>query len=188
LMKNNSITELNLSLSNFQGPFEFLKKKTLKKFIFKGIWENIAQKNSTMTSFIEYLKSNTSLTEMNLSVSKSNTNEVNGINTVIEILSKHENIEKLAMHSFYHLTKAPDFGKLLKNPKLKKLETLSSSEKSLEMIFKGLNVNENLMLLSVSGYYDLDYSVQWESLKLTNKSLQKFCMHGKSFISLNFRK
>jgi hypothetical protein len=45
LMKNNSLNELNLSFSDFQGPFEFLKKKNLKKFTFLGIWESSKQKS-----------------------------------------------------------------------------------------------------------------------------------------------
>jgi hypothetical protein len=185
LIKNNSLTELNLSMSNFRGPFEFLAKNSLKKFFFKGIWHEISSDKLLMSNFIHNMGSNTSLKELNLSVGYSNTYEVKELEEIIEILSAHENIESFSFHSSYSLTKPPDFRKLLGNPKLKELKMSWSSAESIKLIFDGLNNNNNLTILDISGNRETDYSsVNWDKISFSNNSLRKFIMDCRFLIEL----
>jgi hypothetical protein len=175
LVKNDSIEFLNLSVSNYQGPFEFLKKKNLKVFKYHEIWDSLDF--NEIDDFLKNMKSNTSLVDLDLSMSMKKIKR-NKINELIEILKDHENIECISMADYHFENPEPiDFYKLLKNPKLKELKLNGSFETSeeLEKLFLALNNNENLTNLQVSNK-SVDYD--WDHVKLTNKTLKKLIILG----------
>jgi hypothetical protein len=175
LVKNDSIEFLNLSVSNFQGPFEFLKKKNLKIFKYHDIWDSLDF--NEIDDFLKNMKSNTSLVDLDLSMSMKKI-ERNKINELIEILKDHENIESISMADYQFENPEPiDFYKLLKNPKLKELKLNGSfgTSKELEKLFFALNENENLTNLHIS---NISNYPDWDHVKLTNKTLKKLIISG----------
>jgi hypothetical protein len=65
LMGNNSLKDLDLSFSNFQGPFKFLKNNNLNNFTFMETWSSL--ESIHFLDFCAHLKSNSSLIHLNLS-------------------------------------------------------------------------------------------------------------------------
>jgi hypothetical protein len=194
LMKNNSLTDLNLSYSDFFGPFEFLKKNNLKKFTFLGIWESLKPinpkkinlfglelrfpDNRNVKDFVQCLKSNSSLIHLSLSKENSVEEKSKEFGGLIDVLSSHNTIECLSMKNFKKLKESKDFHKLLKNSKLKELKLEGSLEtgNSFEKVLKALNKNENLTLLEVSGN-EMDY-IYFEKFKITNNTIQTINLAG----------
>jgi hypothetical protein len=194
LMKNNTLTDLNLSYSNFFGPFEFLKKNNLKKFTFFKFWESLKQINpkkinlfglelrfphhKNLKDFVQCLKSNSSLIHLSLSKENHEEEKSKEFGELIDVLSSHKTIEYLSMKNFKKLKESLDFHKLLKNPKLKELELNGSlnSGDSFEKMLKLLNKNTNLTLLDVSG--NEMNSIYFEKFKITNNTIQKINFAG----------
>jgi hypothetical protein len=169
LLKNVSLTELNFSFSNFKGPFGFLQNKNLKVFSFMRIWKTLEKKN--FKDFIYNLKHNSSLIDLDLSIGHSN---MENLREIIGVLSQHKSIEILKLNRFSGKYDSIDFHKLLKNPTLKELKLNRSIRlvESLENILQGLNENQTLLTLDISGN-DLDKDLSTFKFKITNETLQK---------------
>jgi hypothetical protein len=166
LLKNDTLTELNFSFSNFTGPFDFLKKKNLKIFDFKEIW------NFYSVSFSQFLDSNSSLISLDLSPQfYDKYQNVDEIKTVIDILSDHKTLERITLNHFSDKYLNFDFSKLLKIQNLKELRLKNClTLKSLEYILIALNTNTSLTILDISEN-ELTLEPKWE-IKITNKILK----------------
>jgi hypothetical protein len=182
LMKNKSIKTLDLSGSNFTGPFEFLENENLKEFIFQPIWKNLDQKAD---EFHEKLKSNHSLTHLDLSMGMFDFMEIkNQMKDLNEVLENHPSIKSLVMKYIKEI----NIKQLLKNPIFEEL-TFQGRKNiliSLDDIVTGLNSNRTLKCLNITNSTIIS-SLNLDSLKITNKSLQKIQMTGNQFdFSKNF--
>jgi hypothetical protein len=181
LMKNNSITSLDLSHSNFCGPFEFLKNGTLKKFEFISIWNHYLSIDEN--EFLQNLKSSNSLTHLDLSSRLFVGVEIDKkkIQALIEVLESHQSITSLTMNYILNI----EFQKLLNNPKLEEL-SLDGSATFFDGIIVALNSNLTIKRLNLSNT-QFNSKMDWDNFKLTNKSLQTFKMSGNKFdFSKNF--
>jgi hypothetical protein len=181
LMKNNSITSLDLSQSNFCGPFDFFQNGTLKKFEFRSIWENY---NSIKdVEFLQNLKSSDSLIDLDFSSNLFETINVDKekFEALLEVLEGHRSITNLTMNYI----RKTGLQRLLKNPKLEKL-TLEGIVSLIDDFFMALNSNVTLKHLNIS-YSSFNPTIDWNEIKITNQSLQKFEMTGNNFnFSKNF--
>jgi hypothetical protein len=193
LMNNDSLTELDLSYSNFRGPFQFLEKMNLKKFTFLGILESLKLKDNLIygdfgikisynyeqiIGFINHLKSNTSLTNLTLSNGYCKVEYIREFGEMIDYLSSHENIESIFLEEFIEMKEPTDYHQLLKNPKLKNLSLPWSikSTDAFENLLNALNENENIQNLNISWNNRIDSQFYFE--KISNKSLQTINMKG----------
>jgi hypothetical protein len=168
LLKNDSLTELNFFFSNFKGPFEFLIKKNLKSLNFHLYVLEIEK----FQDFSQMLKRNTSLKNLKLFTRNGNDSQIQ-FNEMIEILSKFETLETLALDNIQS-DSILNFHELLKNPSLRELSLCFSinSPKSFELIMKALNENEKLFSINLS--WNLLFSLKWdENIKIENKNLQR---------------
>jgi hypothetical protein len=181
LIKNDSISELDLSSSNFKGPFGFLQKKNLKVFSFLRIWKTL--KKDHFQDFIFNLQCNRSLMDLDLSIGHFS---MTYLTEIISVLSEHKSIEVIKMNKFTGINNSKKLYKLLKNPNLKELKLKGSIRlpESFEKIFQELNENQTLTTLDISG------NILNESLltKIKNETLQKLHMTGKDFFIFNQRK
>jgi hypothetical protein len=137
LLKNDSLTELNFFFSNFKGPFEFLKKKNLKTLNFHLYVLGIED----FQDFSQMLKRNTSLKNLKLFTGNGNDFDIQ-FNEMIEILSKFETLETLALDNI-QCDSILNFHELLMNPSLRELSLCFSikSPKSFELIMKAFVLN-----------------------------------------------
>jgi hypothetical protein len=182
LMKNESLTKLDFSFSNFKGPFEFIKKKNVKSFIFMNIWKYID--NEYLGEFTKCLKKNDSLIHLNISKWDGfDLNRLSEINEVIDCLKKHKTIQSIEMDNFYY--QSIKFHQLLENPNLKKL-SLSASCKTLdnlESLMEALNKNDTLDSLNISfNVFHHGSQLQrnkFKKIKITNKNLKCLYMPRK---------
>jgi hypothetical protein len=176
LMNSKSITDLNFSFSNFEGPFDFLKKSNLKKLTFISIWKFFDPKN-----FIYNMKDNTSLTHLDVSLTHlfNPLNEISDVHLLIEILASHENIEEIIWNQMIYMHGSFEFQKLLKNPKLKKLN-LNNSLKNSTLFFEALNENNTLKNLDIS----MNKKSEFEDFIIINESIETLDLHGNSKFSL----
>jgi hypothetical protein len=190
LMKNKTITKLNLSLCNYGGKFDFLQNNTLKSFFFRRIWEDNLQVN--VKNFLENLKSNHSLIELELSFGFSkNLKENTDIDEFIDIISEHKGNIRILTLNYMKFSEQPiDFHKLLKNPKIKELRLTKSftSAKSLIEFFNKLNNNNTIEYLDVSENNFGEYYVNWEiqstqkSIEFLNIECEKILTHSRLYV------
>jgi hypothetical protein len=184
-MKNKSITNLDLSHSNFKSSFDFLQNNILEILTFTKIWDVLDDEDFNI--FFQNLKSNQSLTELDLSFGygEGNMDSKQKINKFIDFISEEGNIEHLALNYFFHTF---DFHKLLKNSKLKTLRLVSSfpteNPKPIADLFKGLNGNTTLLELKISENDMNGSDVNWNEIQITNSSLELINISGKP-IELN---
>jgi hypothetical protein len=192
LMGNKSVTTLDLSQSNFSGPFEFLKK--MKSFSFESIWKLVEDTDN----FFQNLRESTSLTHLDLSMRFFDPKQIKDqvMEDFIEIMENHTSIISLVMKN----NKMMNFQNLLNNPILEEL-TLEGSVISFENILIKLNSNKTLKKLNISNnkiinstftwsnsdelFNFFDTKFNWDEFKVTNKTLQKIQMTGNKF---NFSK
>jgi hypothetical protein len=187
LVVNKSLTNLDLSNSNFVGPYEFLEKNNLKKFRFPKIFH----KSKSTLNVCKHLKSNSSLKSLDFSMGYPHQNiSLEGFGELIEILSQHENIEEIGLNNYFKVNEPKDFHKLLKNPNLKELslrQSLSSSD-SFEKIISALNENKSLVFLDISDN-ELDYlKINWKDFEIKNENIEILNLTGIIEILLNRRK
>jgi hypothetical protein len=83
------------------------------------------------------------------------------------------------MKIFNEIKEFKGFHKLLTNSKLKelKLNGCIQSAEDFDLLFFHLNKNENLNLLDISGQ-SLDFILNWNKIKITNKTIQKINFAG----------
>jgi hypothetical protein len=151
LMRNNSITSLDLSSSNYEGSFGFLQNNILQNFNFRDIWKI---SRIDFKQLFDNLKSNKSLKKMDFSFGFQKTSNMN-IHKFIEIISEHSgNIEDLTLNGISYATESYELHKLLKNPKIQKLSLMKSffdeSSESFVNFFNSLNENNTLLSLNIS--------------------------------------
>jgi hypothetical protein len=174
LMRNKTITKLNLSSCNYGGKFDFLQNNTLKSFFFCRIWEDNLQVN--VKNFLDNLKSNHSLTELDLPFGfRKNLKENTDIDEFIDIISGHKgDIRILKLNNMKFSEQPIDFHKLLKNPNIKELRLTKSftSAKSLIEFFNKLNNNNTIEYLDVSENNFGEYYVNWDGIQSTQKSIE----------------
>jgi hypothetical protein len=177
LTKNRSVTDLDLSNSNYSSSFNFLKKNFLKKFSFAKIWGlEIDFKN-----FFENLKFNESLTKLNLSFGYGLSEDDNSlVHKFIDFMAEFNgNVEELIFNILpqnnYQLEK------LLKNQKIRKLDLMGSHLDNSETIlnlFKELNKNDTLIYLDISNT-DLR-EANWDELQFENSTIESLNFMGNS--------
>jgi hypothetical protein len=179
-MKNKSITNLDLSYSNFKSSFDFLQNNILEILTFSKIWDVLNEEDFNI--FFQNLKSNQSLTELDLSFmdyGEGIMDSKQNINKFIDFISEEGNIEILTLNYFFHTF---DFHKLLKNSKLKKLRLVSSfpqkNPKPIADLFKILNENTTLLELKISENDMKGSSVNWNEIQITNSSLEIINISG----------
>jgi hypothetical protein len=192
-MKNKSITNLDLSYSNFKSSFDFFQNNILKILTFKTIWDVLDEED--FNNFFQNLKSNQSLTELDLSFGYEEgiIDSKQNIHKFIDFISEEGNIEYLTLNNFSHVKDSFDFHNLLKNSKLIKLSLVSSfpaeNPKPIADLFKGLNENKTLLELKISGNdmkgSDIDWNdmkgsdVDWNEIQITNSSLELINLSGR---------
>jgi hypothetical protein len=177
LMKNDTFTELNFSNSNFEGPFEFLKKKNLKKFKHSGSWEILIGKED---GFLHFLEFNTSLKDLELRFQFNNKQNLKEVERLNYLLMNHESIKVLCLEN---IENSKTIGNLLLNSNLKELHLLGSlSNESLIIILNALNENHSLILLDIS-YNIFFIHSNWDDIKITNRTLQTVHMIGNSTLT-----
>jgi hypothetical protein len=181
-MKNKSITNLDLSYSNFKSSFDFLQNNIIEILKFPKIWAVLDDED--FNNFLQNLKSNQSLTELNLSFGEGIMDSKQNINKLIDFISEEGNIEYLILNYFYQSKDSFDFHKLLKNSKLKTLILVSSfpteNSKPIADLFKGLNGNTTLLELKISENDMNGSDVNWNEIQITNSSLEIIDISGKS--------
>jgi hypothetical protein len=173
-LKNSSLTSLNLSNGNFQGPFGFLGNDNLREFTFQSIPEAFNVKD-----FFQHLKINKSLRKLYLSL-KYIVKEIQyDFEELFDIMSSHKTLKSLTIDYFDQLN-VSGFHKLLKNPNLKELHLTQCFSKlnQFENLMKELNNNESLTILDVSLNRK---QISWNDSKIRNKTLVKFDMEGNEF-------
>jgi hypothetical protein len=177
LLMNQTLTELDFSHSNFNGPFEFLNQPNLKKFKYIGIWYH--DESEDLKEFFQNLKSS-KLNYLDLSVDYGIEFEITDIGDLINVLENHETIEILVMNCISNLKDSINFKQLLRNQKLKELHLIYGidSSDSLRDLFIALNENDNLTHLDVSFNDHIHYqsTTKWDDIKITNKTLQTLQM------------
>jgi hypothetical protein len=180
LMKNNSITSLDLSESNFKGSFDFLRLDKLKSCTFTFLFSEIDFKG-----FLENLKLNTSLKKLDIALKYLNEDSNFFFHNLIDILSEHSgNIEDLSFNGVIYPGKPIEFHKLLKNSKIQKLSLVDSIEisESFEKILKGLSDNNTLLHLDISGNLSEYESDDLNDVQFSNSSIEFFNIAGESFL------
>jgi hypothetical protein len=182
-MKTKSITNLDLSYSNFKSSFDFLQNSILEILTFTKIWDVLDDED--FNNFFQYLKSNQSLTELDLSFGYGEgiIDSKQNINKFIDFISEEGNIEYLTLNYFCQSRDSFDFHKLLKNSKLKTLRLVSSfpveNPKPIADLFKGLNGNTTLLELKISENDMNGSDVNWNEIQITNSSLELINISGK---------
>jgi hypothetical protein len=132
-----------------------------------------------LKDFCHCLKSNSSLVNLNLSKEFRLDGEPKELKRLVDVLSSHQTIEFLSMKVFNEIKEFKGFHKLLTNSKLKELRLNGciQSAEDCNLLFFHLNKNENLNLLDISGQC-LDFILNWNKIKITNKTIQKINMAG----------
>jgi hypothetical protein len=181
LTKNRSVTDLDLSNSNYSSSFNFLNKNFLKKLSF----EKICELEIDFNNFFENLKFNESLTKLNLSFEKYGLNEDDNsfVHQFIDLMAEFNgNVEELILE--YLPQNNYQLEKLLKNQKIRKLDLTGSHLDNSETIlnlFKELNKNDTLIDLDIS---DIDMrEAFWDELQFQNSTIVSLNFMGNSKIS-----
>jgi hypothetical protein len=181
LVKNKSITNLDLSYSNYSGSFQFLQNNILKKFSFAKIWST----KLDLKNFFENLKLNESLTILDLSFKRHHIGYKSDvgkkypeIHKFIEMMSNFPgNVEHLILNLMSETKEMYDFHKLLKNPKLIKIELKNSfsseTVKSLANLLNGLNENNTLLSLDIGDGHISESLANLEEIQISNKTLEE---------------
>jgi hypothetical protein len=179
LKKNKSITNLDFSRTNYSGSFDFLQNNILKNFSFVDLW------NLTFDfqNFLFNLKSNESLIELDVSYRQFWTygeieKEMNEIHEFIDTMSGFKgNIYDLKLNYLGWKSNTYPIFKLLKNPKIQKLELMSClSIKSVVDFMEELKSNETLTSLNLSDSNNLN----WDEIQFSNQNIVDLYMKSKS--------
>jgi hypothetical protein len=132
ICKNNSITSLNFSNTNYKEDFDFLSKENLKSFQFLKMNEEISDR------FLKGLQINKSLIFLKISCVFGDKLS----SKVDEVVGNHPSLEEVILKEF----KQCDLKLFLKNPNLKSLEFNSIKMENLnEIDMKSVSI-ENLNL------------------------------------------
>jgi hypothetical protein len=173
LLKNETVTDLDFSRSNFDGPFNFLRGDHLKKFKFYSIWVFI-----NPIQFFENIHFNNGLNELRLSFLPSNSTISIQIEKLIEFFQVHKSIQVIEMSSMFNLNPKFNFHNLLLNCNLRELNFKGSLHyKKVSDFFDSLNQNSTLKKLEFSSNH-LDI----KELKIFNKSIETLILEGKSIL------
>jgi hypothetical protein len=180
-MMNKSISNLDLSHSNFKSSFDFLQNNILEILTFTKIWDVLDEED--FNNFFLNLKSNLSLTELDFSFfGEGNMDSNQKIHKFIDFISEDGNIEYLTLNYFCQSKGSFYFHKLLKNSKLKKLSLVSAfpveDPKPIADLFKGLNENNTLLELKLSENDMKGSDVNWNEIQITNSSLELINLSG----------
>jgi hypothetical protein len=170
LLKNQCITDLNLSGTNYEGSFDFLQNGNVKEFSFRDMW---GRPYVNFNSLFENLKSKCSLNV--LDVSGKYEHEDPHIEEFIEIVSKFNiNVQHLKMN-YLEASIDLNFHKLLKNPNIKKLELMDSFPNTtlpLSTFFSELISNETLLSLDISDCDIHQLKFNWDIIQKPHNSIE----------------
>ena len=155
LKQNETLKELDLSLSNYCGTFEFLQNKLLRIFKFDDIWKNYL---TLEDSLLLELSKNSTLKEIEFGkgYTKYETEILLDIGKLIEILSKHESIERLRLTNLKDVVKTDEFWSLLVNHNLKSIDVSKTfsvnSAQNMKKFLETLSQNSTITDVTMTSF------------------------------------
>jgi hypothetical protein len=201
LCKNQSITELDFSYSNYEGSFEFLKDQNMKQLkYFK--FENM--KHQSVIHFVKNFQWNQSLNDLNLSfgfnssrynitnkILEGGEDYVELIDELMDLISNHKSMNSFTLRTTNVMKSSHKFKKLLKNTNLTELSlnlTLREFNEGIIEFFEELNNNESLTNLEVSFGFSLFEGPKHDlNFKIFNNCIENLTLSGKNFFYLIFK-